>query len=239
MQKNDAEAAAVANNGAISSRALYQEVAGRLRNAIFSREFEPGSWIDEQALAKTYGISRTPMREALKVLSVEGLVTLIPRRGCYVAEIPEREAEEIFPVMALLEGRLAHEATLKASAADIANLEELHRKLEHYAEQRDTEKFFEVNQEFHRTVHEIAGNRWLLQFIHEMRKVMRLVRFQSLSSEGRMEQSVAEHRQIMAAIANRDAEGAEKLMHDHLLSGRDAFAKPQVRSARKKSSRQS
>ena len=97
MQKNNAEAAFVKNDGAISSRALYQEVAGRLRHAIFSHEFEPGSWIDEQSLAKAYGISRTPMREALKVLSVEGLVTLIPRRGCYVAEIPEREIEEIFP----------------------------------------------------------------------------------------------------------------------------------------------
>jgi len=75
-----------------------------------------------------------------------------------------------------------------------------------------------VNQEFHRTLHEIGGNRWLLQFIDEMRKVMRLVRFHSLASEGRVEQSVAEHRQIMAAIRKRDAESAEQLMRDHLLA---------------------
>ncbi len=236
MQKNNAEAAFVKNDGAISSRALYQEVAGRLRHAIFSHEFEPGSWIDEQSLAKAYGISRTPMREALKVLSVEGLVTLIPRRGCYVAEIPEREIEEIFPVLALLEGRSAHEATLKATARDVRHLQELHEKLERHAAHKDTESFFEVNQEFHRALHEIAGNRWLLQFINEMRKVMRLVRFHSLTSEGRMEQSVAEHRQIMAAIRNRDADSAETLMRDHLLSGRDAFSKPKARSPRKKSS---
>lgn len=237
MQKNDTEAVSVGNDSTISSRALYQEVAGRLRHAIFSHEFEPGSWIDEQALARTYGISRTPMREALKVLSVEGLVTLIPRRGCYVAEIPEGEIEEIFPVLALLEGRSAHEATLKATAEDVRRLQELHEKLERYADRSDTENFFEVNQEFHRALHEIAGNRWLLQFINEMRKVMRLVRFHSLASEGRMEQSVAEHRQIMAAIRKRDAEGAEKLMRDHLLSGRDAFSKPRARSARDRSSR--
>ncbi len=236
MQKNDADAVS-GNTGAISSRALYQEVAGRLRHAIFSHEFEPGGWIDEQALAKAYGISRTPMREALKVLSAEGLVTLIPRRGCYVAEIPEREVEEIFPVLALLEGRSAHEATLKASPADVRHLEELHEKLERYAAQKKTESFFEVNQEFHRTLHEIGGNRWLLQFIDEMRKVMRLVRFHSLASEGRVEQSVAEHRQIMAAIRKRDAEAADKLMRDHLLSGRDAFSKPQAGSVRKKSPR--
>jgi DNA-binding GntR family transcriptional regulator len=237
MQKTNGDAVSVGNNGTISTRALYQEVAGRLRHAIFSHEYEPGSWIDEQALAKSYGISRTPMREALKVLSVEGLVTLIPRRGCYVAEIPEREVEEIFPVLALLEGRAAHEATVKASAEDVCHLQELHEKLERFAAKKDTDNFFEVNQEFHRTLHEIAGNRWLLQFINEMRKVMRLVRYHSLASEGRMEQSVAEHRHIMAAIGKRDAESAERLMRDHLLSGRDAFAKPQARSARKKSSR--
>jgi DNA-binding GntR family transcriptional regulator len=237
MQKTNTESISAEKNVTISSRALYQEVAGRLRHAIFSHEFEPGSWIDEQSLAKAYGISRTPMREALKVLSVEGLVTLIPRRGCYVAEIPEREVEEIFPVLAMLEGRAAYEATVKASPEDISHLQELYEKLKHYAAQRDTENFFEVNQEFHRMLHELAGNRWLLQFINEMRKVMRLVRFHSLASEGRIEQSVAEHRQIMAAIRKRDAESAEQLMRDHLLSGRDAFSKPQVRTARKKSSR--
>src|ERR1035437_9117976 len=102
----------------ISSPALYLQVAERLRTRIFAHELPPGSWIDEQALALEYGISRTPLREALKVLASEGLVMLKPRRGCYVTELSEQDLDEIFPVMALLEGRCAAEATQKASEAD-------------------------------------------------------------------------------------------------------------------------
>ena len=83
------------NAGRIAPLALYQEVAERLRQRIFSHELPPGTWVDEQALATQYGISRTPLREALKVLAAEGLVTLKPRRGCYVTEISERDLDEI------------------------------------------------------------------------------------------------------------------------------------------------
>src|SRR5664279_5780020 len=104
----------------IAPTALYQEVAERLRQRIFAHELTPGTWIDEQALALGYGISRTPLREALKVLASEGLVTLKPRRGCYVTEISEQDLDEIFPLMAMLEGRCAFDATTKARPEDIA-----------------------------------------------------------------------------------------------------------------------
>ena len=91
----------------IAPIALYQEVAERLRQRIFSHELPPGTWVDEQALAEHYGISRTPLREALKVLASEGLVTLKPRRGCYVTEISERDLDEVFSVMSMLEGKCA------------------------------------------------------------------------------------------------------------------------------------
>ena len=84
----------------LAPRALYEEVAELLRQRIFARELEAGSWIDELKIAEAYGISRTPLREALKVLASEGLVTLKPRRGCYVTEISERDLDEIFTVMA-------------------------------------------------------------------------------------------------------------------------------------------
>ena len=103
----------------ISQTALYQEVAERLRQRIFAHELPPGTWIDEQALAIDYGISRTPLREALKVLASEGLVTLKPRRGCYVTEISERDLDEIFPMMAMLEGRCALEAAEKADRKSV------------------------------------------------------------------------------------------------------------------------
>ncbi len=209
----------------ISQTALYQEVAERLRQRIFSHELPPGTWIDEQALAIDYGISRTPLREALKVLAAEGLVTLKPRRGCYVTEISERDLDEIFPLMAMLEGRCAFEAAEKATKEDLARLDHLHAQLEKHSERGDKERFFETNQEFHRLVQELADNRWLMQVIQDLRKVLKLTRLHSLSLDGRLQQSLDEHRAIMGGFKTRDARRAEKAMHDHILSAREALAR--------------
>lgn len=225
------------NPARIAQTALYQEVAERLRQRIFAHELPPGTWIDEQALAIDYGISRTPLREALKVLASEGLVTLKPRRGCYVTEISERDLDEIFPVMAMLEGRCAFEAAEKARAEDLARLDAIHALLEKHATSGDKERFFEANQEFHRAVQELADNRWLLQVIQDLRKVLKLTRLHSLSLEGRLQQSLEEHRAIMAGFKARDAKRAEKAMHDHLISGREALAKIHAREMDKGSAK--
>ncbi len=209
----------------IAPTALYQEVAERLRQRIFAHELPPGTWIDEQKLAEQYGISRTPLREALKVLASEGLVTLKPRRGCYVTEISERDLDEIFPLMAMLEGRCAFEATQRAKADDLARLDAIHAQLEAFVTAGDKEGFFEANQDFHRTVQELANNRWLMQVIQDLRKVLKLTRLHSLSLDGRLQESLAEHQEIMAGIKGRDAKRAEKGMHDHLLAGREALAR--------------
>jgi DNA-binding GntR family transcriptional regulator len=209
----------------IAPTALYQEVAERLRQRIFAHELTPGTWIDEQKLAEEYGISRTPLREALKVLASEGLVDLRPRRGCYVTEISRQDTDDIFPLMALLEGRCAAEAVKRAKPADISTLKAIHEKLESAARDGRIDAFFESNQEFHKKIQELSGNRWLLSVIQDLRKVLKLSRLHSLSLEGRLQQSLDEHRLIMAALQAGDAVKAEKLMHDHLLSGREALAK--------------
>ncbi|MCK9284103.1 MAG: GntR family transcriptional regulator [Rhodocyclaceae bacterium] len=205
--------------------ALYQEVAELLRNRIFAHELAPGEWIDEQAVAISLGISRTPLREALKVLASEGLVVLKPRRGCYVAELSERDLDEVFPVMALLEGRCAYEASLRASAADIERLLAIHADLEACAKKDDVNGFFGANDAFHGALQDIAGNGWLKHLIDETRKVIKLTRRFSLLSDGRIDQSLLEHRDIMAALRAKDAAGAAQRMHDHLLSGLDALKK--------------
>lgn len=216
----------------IAPTALYQEVAERLRQRIFAHELTPGDWIDEQKLAEQYGISRTPLREALKVLASEGLVQLKPRRGCYVTEISSQDLDDIFPLMAMLEGRCAGDAARKAKPADIAALAEIHERLESAARDGRIDAFFESNQEFHLRIQQLAGNRWLLQVIQDLRKVLKLSRLHSLSIEGRLQQSLAEHRAIMAAFKAGDAGAAETLMHDHLLSGREALAKTAAKTAK-------
>ena len=212
-------------NSRIAPLALYQEVAERLRQRIFAHDLPPGTWVDEQALAEQYGISRTPLREALKVLASEGLVTLKPRRGCYVTEISERDLDEIFTIMALLEGQCAREAAVKADADGLSALETIHARLESAADTRDIDAFFEANQAFHRKVQELADNHWLLHVIEDLRKVIKLSRHHSLFSEGRLEQSLAEHRKILAALLERNADLAETGMRDHIGSGRKALAR--------------
>jgi len=217
----------------IAPTALYQEVAERLRQRIFAHELTPGDWIDEQKLAEQYGISRTPLREALKVLAAEGLVELKPRRGCYVTEISRQDIDDIFPLMAMLEGRCAFIAVQLAKPADIRGLKAIHEKLELAAKENRIDAFFEANQEFHRRIQELTNNRWLLSVIQDLRKVLKLSRLHSLSLEGRLQQSLEEHRVIMAAFEAGDAQQAEKSMHDHLLYGREALAKMDDSPARK------
>lgn len=213
------------NASRIAPLALYQEVAERLRERIFSHELKPGAWIDEQAIAEQYGISRTPLREALKVLASEGLVTLKPRRGCYVTEISERDLDEIFSVMALLEGQCARDATGKAAETDLAQFRKLHDALEAAADRNDINGFFEANQAFHHAVQSVADNHWLQHVIEDLRKVIKLSRHHSLFSDGRLEQSLAEHRDILKAMLARDPAAAEAAMRTHIHSGRKALAR--------------
>jgi DNA-binding GntR family transcriptional regulator len=204
---------------------LYEQVAERLRTRIFAHELPPGGWIDEQALALEYGISRTPLREALKVLAAEGLVVLKPRRGCYVTQLSEQDIDEVFPVMALLEGQVAAEAARRITSADFAHLAAIHDDLEKHAAANNADRFFEANQRFHTALQEIAGNRYLAQLIDDARKVIKLTRRDSLRLEGRLKQSLAEHREILEALHQKDALLAGQRMHEHLLSGRAALAR--------------
>ena len=197
---------------------LHDGVAARLRNMVFERELAPGSHIDELALAAQWQISRTPLREALKVLAAEGLVTLVPRRGCQVIELTDADAEQLFPVMAMLEGRCAFEATQRASNDDLARLQGLHGQLEHHAAARDVDGYYRVNHEFHSMVQALAANRWLDRATGDLRRFMRLWRGRQLKLPGRIEASIQEHRVLLAAIQGRDPQAAERAMQQHLMA---------------------
>ncbi len=203
----------------LSPRPLYEEVAERLRTSIFSHEFAPGSWIDEQAIAKEYGISRTPMREAIKILASEGLITMKMRRGAYVTEVSKSDLNQIFTVLALLEGQACRETALKATEGQLEALDSIHMKLERAAADRDLDQFFTINQTFHDKLQEISNNPWMKRVIDDLRKVLKLQRRDSLSKRGRMESSLLEHRKILSALLAREADLSEKLMKEHLLQG--------------------
>ena len=213
-------AAASAAPRSLSRRALYQDVAERLRTQIFDRELEPGTWIDEQKLSAEYGISRTPLREALKVLAAEGLVTMKVRRGAYVSEMSRDDVTQVYRLLALLESDAAGVVARNASSEQISSLRALHERLEKQVRQRDS--FFATNEHFHMTLLAIAGNRWCQQIVADLRKVMKLNRHHSLFKQGRLADSLAEHRALMAAIEARDAARATRLMRAHFESGLEA-----------------
>ena len=206
----------------LARRALYQDVADRLRQQIFSRLLEPGSWIDEVKLAAEYGISRTPMREALKVLAVEGLVTMPVGRGAYVTEMSRDDVAQVYHLLALLESDAAAQVAAHSTAEQRAELNLLHEQLEKQVRQRDA--FFATNERFHMALLRMAGNRWAAQMVTDLRKVMKLNRHHSLFKQGRLAESLAEHRALMKAVQAKDSAAAAKLMRAHFDSGLEAAA---------------
>jgi DNA-binding GntR family transcriptional regulator len=206
----------------LAPRALYQEVADRLRQQIYSRTLQPGSWIDEMKLSQEFGISRTPMREALKVLAVEGLVTMKLRRGAYVTEVSRDDVAQVYHLLALLESDAAAQVAAMADEVQRTRLRQLHARLEKQVRQRDA--FFAANELFHMALLDIAGNRWAMQIVTDLRKVMKLNRHHSLFKQGRLSDSLAEHRELMAAIEDRDAPRARDLMRAHFEHGLEAAA---------------
>lgn len=207
----------------LKPRPLYEEVAELLRQRIFAgkkNDLEPGAWIDELKIAEEYGISRTPLREAIKVLAAEGLVTMKMRRGAYVTEVNAKDLHDVFHLMALLEADAAATVAKTATAEQLKELESLHLQLEKST--RDRVKFFAINETFHLKLLEISNNRWRDQMVADLRKVMKLNRAQSLTRPGRIEQSLAEHAAIMMALKLRDTEAAHAAMRSHIESGQEA-----------------
>ena len=204
----------------LSPRALYEEVAELLRQRIFKRELEPGSWIDELKIAEDYGISRTPLREALKVLAAEGLITMKVRRGAYVTEVNEKDMTDIYHLLGLLESDAAGVVAACATTNELKELQTIHDELETATAQR--ERFFEINERFHMRLLDIADNRWRSQMVADLRKVMKLNRHNSLFKSGRIAESLAEHRAVMSALQLRDASAATRTMLEHFRNGLEA-----------------
>jgi DNA-binding GntR family transcriptional regulator len=205
----------------LAPKALYQEVAEQLRERIFNGVLAPGSWIDELAIAQELGISRTPLREAIKVLAAEGLVTMKVRRGAYVTEVSERDLAEVYHLLSVLESDAAAEAARLASEDALQELQHLHAQLESAASATppDTANFFRVNEQFHLQLLHIADNRWRTQMVVDLRKVLKLNRHHSLLKGGRIEQSLQEHRALLQALLEKNCIQAAQKMQIHFANG--------------------
>ena len=204
----------------LTPKALYEQVAEQLRQRIFQRELEPGSWIDELKIAEQMGISRTPLREAIKVLAAEGLVTMKVRRGAYVTEMSDKDLRDVYHLLALLESDAAAVVAERATVQQLQALQTLHEELERSVHDRD--QFFAVNERFHMQLLAFADNRWRDQLVADLRKVMKLNRHNSLLKQGRIAESLQEHRTIMQALHARQPETARQALQAHFAHGLEA-----------------
>ena len=207
----------------IEIKTLHQEVAERIRKMIRKGDLLRGQKIDEKLLCETMGVSRTPVRESLRILHSEGLVDLIPHKGAYVSQPPIEEIRDMFEVMSVLEGMCARLATQKMTEKDFKKIQTLHLKLESHFKDRDHEAYLDTNSLLHEFVQEVSGNKALNEVINGLRQKILLYRHRQLYHKDRFERSMQEHRDILEAFRNRDAELAESSMKKHLTNQCDAL----------------
>ncbi|MCB1547143.1 MAG: GntR family transcriptional regulator [Hyphomicrobiaceae bacterium] len=200
----------------IARRSLHDELLQRLRELIVEGALVPGAKVPERELCEQFAVSRTPMREALKVLAAEGLVVLMPNRGATVSELTRAELEEVFPVMGSLEalaGRLAAEHIEDGEIADIRRLHE--RMVRHY-QSGELKAYFRVNQEIHERILDAARNPTLAKLYRGLAGRVRRARYIANMSPERWRQAVIEHEAILAALSARDGRRLARLLESHL-----------------------
>ncbi len=195
---------------------LAQEAAKRIREMIRKGALKKGDRILEAPMCQAMGVSRTPLREALRILSSEGLIELIPNRGAYVAQPSIKDIGEMFYVMSILEGTCARVCVEKMDDEGLRRLDDLYRKLEQHCQAEDREKYMAVNHSFHSLVQELAGNKVLSEVIDALRQKILLYRYRQIYQPNRLKESMQEHRLLQRAFRERNPEAAERFMQEHL-----------------------
>ncbi len=201
----------------IEPRTLHQEVAGRIREMISTGVLVKGQKISEKFLCDTMGVSRTPVRESLRILHSEGLVDLVPHKGAFVSRPTMKEICDLFEVMSVLEGTCARLAVQKMTTEALESIRSLHRRLETHYAHRDHKAYLDANHDFHVFIQELSGNPVLNDTINGLRQKILLYRHRQLYQPERFRQSIEEHRALLKALGSGDADRAEVLMKQHLL----------------------
>lgn len=197
---------------------LHEELVERLRGLVVEDTLKPGEKVPEKDLCESFGVSRTPLREALKVLASEGLVVLQANRGARVARVTREELENTFPVIAVLEQLAGELACKNLDEAGIAYIEKRHAAMVKAYAARNRKTYFQANQDIHNTLIESAGND-ILESHHRMLAArVRRARFMVNLSDERWAEAIEEHEQMMEKLRKRDAAGLGQLMKSHMMN---------------------
>lgn len=199
----------------LETEPLHMRAARHLREMIIDGRLRPWAPIDEKSLCEQFGTSRTPLREALKVLATEGLIELLPRRGAVVAGISVKDLREKFAIVRVLEAHAASTICESASPAQLQALEAIHRQLVAAHKKRNQKLYFELNEKFHREVVAATGSKTLIDLHLSLVGHLRRARFTVMSAHTMAPEFVEDHQRIMRAIAARKAGLAAKEFIKH------------------------
>lgn len=203
-----------------------------LEDQIITGELTPGTRLEEIALAEKFGVSRTPIRQALFQLAATGLIEHRPRRGAFVAEIGLRRLSEMFEVVAELEALCAGLAARRATAQDIAEIREAHATCAKAAERAcqadaspsESDSYYYSNEQFHQRIRDVAGNEFLLEQLGGLQKRLKAYRRIQLRARDRVRNSLDEHKRIVDAITSGAGDEAAEAMRSHVAIQGDRFA---------------
>ena len=199
-----------------SYQPLREVVCETLREAIRSGVLKPGERLMEIQLADELGVSRTPVREAMRKLELEGYVIMLPRRGTYVANISIRDINEVFEIRTTLDALASGLAAERITEEELEQLERLLVSIGENIETRNMKKVVEDDMEFHDILYKASRNQRLVGIISNLREQMTRFRSMSMSYPGRLKKTLEEHRRLVEAIAQRDVELAQKLAVEHM-----------------------
>jgi DNA-binding GntR family transcriptional regulator len=202
----------------IPRRALHEALAERMRALIQEGEIAAGERINERALCERFGVSRTPLREALKVLAAEGYVRLTPNRGASAAALTVEDLEEAFPVMGALEALAGELACANATEAELADILALHAEMRARWREGDRPAYFRLNERIHLAIAEAAKNPTLAQMQRSLDGRVRRGRYQANIGRRRWDQAMAEHEEIAAALVQRDGPRLAETLRRHLAN---------------------
>jgi DNA-binding GntR family transcriptional regulator len=201
---------------------LHDTVVEHLQNLIIEGVLEPGSKLNEREVCERLGISRTPLREAMKVLASEGLIEIIPNRGAFVSKMNETEIWETFELMSGLEALSGELAAERISPAEIADIKALHYAMLVCRTQNDLSGYYSRNQAIHDKINEAARNSVLRQVYLSVNRRLSALRFKSNFQEAKWDRAVKEHSEMIEALEAHDGKRLAAILRQHLLDKREA-----------------
>jgi len=203
-----------------SFNSLSGKIFAQLQNDIINGKYKPGDSLIETKLAKEMGVSRTPVREAIVQLELEGLVQSMPNRGVVVTGVSEQDIEDIYTIRMLIEGLAARWAAEKITDEELEELKEAIEFEEFYTARNNTSHLLKLDSKFHEIIFKASKSKPLMHTLSNFHLYVQRARNISLESSGRAKEALAEHRAILQAIMERDAEKAERLTTEHIRNAR-------------------